>query len=174
MIFSFSWEFHHPNWFIFFRGVGIPTTKQNKEDTTRRSQPSKFSCGDAHPSRRIVGTGNIASDGASMSSYWLLIECRRGPVTYVDICSIYICIYIYICSILWSVIINIIYGDKAIIYIYIYNYIVLLIVNDSPIGCSSCMHTVSKLLISDMFSISHVLGWLIPLDVSHNGFDSSM
>ena len=23
---SISWEFHHPNWLIFFRGVGIPAT----------------------------------------------------------------------------------------------------------------------------------------------------
>ena len=25
--FPFSWEFHHPNWLIFFRGVGIPPTR---------------------------------------------------------------------------------------------------------------------------------------------------
>ena len=26
-LFSIYWEFHHPNWFIFFRGVGIPPTR---------------------------------------------------------------------------------------------------------------------------------------------------
>ena len=26
LLFSFSWECHHPNWLMFFRGVGIPPT----------------------------------------------------------------------------------------------------------------------------------------------------
>ena len=28
IIFPFSWESHHPNWFIFFRGVGQPPTRK--------------------------------------------------------------------------------------------------------------------------------------------------
>ena len=45
-IFTFSWEFHNPNWLIFFRGVRIPPTRYLTEKLVElRTSPNKcFPC----------------------------------------------------------------------------------------------------------------------------------